>query len=669
MKLANFVTHKGLRSLIDTVVLKSNYALAETYMFSNFHITRLLKDNLALPQLDQKFFYQCLSVVTIMNTRAKTVPAVMLESAAQFNMLRPYGVEKVDATDLMDLMPDLAKTMATMAANHLWENLTSRVKAYLKWKHPGLKTYWDTIAMFVADFPSCPVVKIDKLKLSNKKGKRLSAATVAKRVAATAVLTELRRMCPLKSGNHYASSAHKLLPFYANLHREVEQHLAERRLLQARGVPLKKTKARRFTLLPEKSGFTVSYIPICERFMVSLVSKLKHDGRPVEKFTGGRGTALECEAMWEKYCNLNAVETKTRSFHRRFLTDGCGSSVLTDSRQALVQSNTNEPWNPKLLNGKKKVGYSGTDPGITDVATVAHFKVVDGTNQPTETSSYSSSRYYEAAKIKLSARRTARWNEETSDEHIMLSRDMDTSTMEGQEALVTDYLDVVRGLIDHRFNKGYRNMRFLRYVFKQKAVNEICDMIAPPDQFTVVGFGDWSGPGGTCIKRRYCGPLQDIKRELKRRTDSVAFRTVWEYLTSMTCHLTWKRLTNMVAASTTRNRNGDLVSKGPSKVHKVLHCKTSARGNSPKNTTWNRDVNASRNILMLLMLEIRGFNRPAEFQPLPKRRARTKASDGLAAPVASQSLSLGASIFKPDGGNIAQGLRRDVMRSKRPVLK
>jgi hypothetical protein len=34
--------------------------------------------------------------------------------------------------------------------------------------------------------------------------------------------------------------------------------------------------------------------------------------------------------------------------------------------------------------------------------------------------------------------------------------------------------------IDHRFNKGYRNMRFLRYVFKQKAVNEICNMIAPP---------------------------------------------------------------------------------------------------------------------------------------------------------------------------------------------
>jgi hypothetical protein len=55
-----------------------------------------------------------------MNTRAKTVPAVMLRSAAQFNMLRPYGVERWMRRDLMDLMPDLAKTMATMAANHLW---------------------------------------------------------------------------------------------------------------------------------------------------------------------------------------------------------------------------------------------------------------------------------------------------------------------------------------------------------------------------------------------------------------------------------------------------------------------------------------------------------------------------------------------------------------------
>jgi hypothetical protein len=70
-------------------------------------------------------------------------------------------------------------------------------------------------------------------------------------------------------------------------------------------------------------------------------------------------------------------------------------------------------------------------------------------------------------------------------------------------------------------------MRFLRYVFKQKAVNEICNMIAPPDQFT-------GGLSETGTVQVYQAPLlwtSSFSKQLKRRTDSVAFRTVWEYLT------------------------------------------------------------------------------------------------------------------------------------------
>jgi hypothetical protein len=87
----------------------------------------------------------------------------------------------------------------------------------------------------------------------------------------------------------------------------------------------------------------------------------------------------------------------------------------------------------------------------------------------------------------------------------------------------------------------------------------------------------------------------------------------------MTCHLTWKRLTNMVAASTTA-RETETWSPGAVEGPQSAHCKTSAR-QQPEEHHVEPDVNASRNILMLLMLEIRGFNRPAEFQPLPKRRA------------------------------------------------
>ena len=118
-------------------------------------------------------------------------------------------------------------------------------------------------------------------------------------------------------------------------------------------------------------------------------------------------------------------------------------------------------------------------------------------------------------------------------------------------------------------------MRFLRYTFKKKAVKEICDMLAPPNEFTIVGFGDWSGPNGTLLKRRYSGPLQEIKKELKRRTDSVAFRPIWEYKTSVLDSQTWTRMKNMVATSWSRDKEKKMVQRKKSKIHKVMHCQTS----------------------------------------------------------------------------------------------
>jgi hypothetical protein len=87
------------------------------------------------------------------------------------------------------------------------------------------------------------------------------------------------------------------------------------------------------------------------------------------------------------------------------------------------------------------------------------------------------------------------------------------------------YLATVRQLHGHRASRATGTCA-LRYTFKKKAVKEICDMLALRTSSLLL-FGDWSGPNGTLIKRRYSGPLQEIKKELKRRTDSVAFRPIW----------------------------------------------------------------------------------------------------------------------------------------------
>ena len=51
-----------------------------------------------------------------------------------------------------------------------------------------------------------------------------------------------------------------------------------------------------------------------------------------------------------------------------------------------------------------------------------------------------------------------------------------------------------------------------------------------------------------------------------------------------------------------------------SKVHKVLHCCSNDKQGSPCcGTTWNRDINASKNMLSLTLCMVHGQERPRAF--------------------------------------------------------
>jgi hypothetical protein len=97
----------------------------------------------------------------------------------------------------------------------------------------------------------------------------------------------------------------------------------------------------------------------------------------------------------------------------------------------------------------------------------------------------------------------------------------DLSTVDGLAAHTCSYLASVREAHAHCASRGYRNMRSCASL-KKKAVGDICDMLVLPDAFTVLGYGDWSIPAARSIKRRFCGPNQEIKKELRRRVDSVS---------------------------------------------------------------------------------------------------------------------------------------------------
>ena len=631
MKLASFCPDAGLRKLLSSAVMDCNVVLAEAYAFANYHVTRVMEAGGAVEDVGAKFYYACLTAVTCSSAKTKPPSRAMAESAKSFAALRPEGVTPIDFSLLGDIKSELCIGMAAMAANHLWLNLQARLNKYLAWKHPDLtKKLRQAVVKCVALEPKVTPSTVPALSLVTEKGSEFHGARGALIRKALDLVAELRSICPL-NGTGAACNAYLLLPLYFRIMRDTEAAQESARNGSLSFSQAKRIRSARFSLLPNKGGFTISHVPICTRALVGLLRRLKVNGVPVTALKTNNVSPKDQTTLWRKFFAVNSVETFERYFSNRISTDGVAVTVYMERWQACVLSSQSPEMDVNSIEtdrGKKDVIFAGVDPGVTDVVTVAHTRdesITGAKAVPADVSSYSSSRYYEEAKFKASKRATDAWNEETDDSIQRIDHASDRSQVLGMEAHLSTYLAELRGLLKHRAQRGYRNMRFMRYRFKQIAVGAICDLIAPPGSYTVVGYGDWSGLQGSLLKRRFSGPQQDIKRELRGRA-SVLFRSVWEYRTSVTCHETWRRLTNMRAVSHSYDRTSRaMVERKRGSIHKVLHCKSSKHApGRDGGGTWNRDVNAARNILMLLMLEVRGAARPAEFMPAESSARRSK---------------------------------------------
>ena len=91
---------------------------------------------------------------------------------------------------------------------------------------------------------------------------------------------------------------------------------------------------------------------------------------------------------------------------------------------------------------------------------------------------FSAAEYYKRAKIFSSARRTRRWNEDTLEDVTNLPSSK-TADLDKLKSHCKQYIEVLPRITKHRATKGYRAMRFTRHVYRAKAINAICDMIAP----------------------------------------------------------------------------------------------------------------------------------------------------------------------------------------------
>lgn len=680
MKLSTFIPHNWIRSKLDTLVLEMNKLLGEGYIFANFHIARLFENRIPIPPVDRNFFYRCLIAVSINNCRAATLGEDFKRSRELFDLMREPGQSKVDITGKVknQVVADLSIMMATMASNHLWTNLEKRLSTYLKWKYPNLvaRLRNDILAAVI----KCPTKNIDTMfKLSPNVTKlptalptaRLrstkSAISIAKKkigrnepqgsplrtrlanlqsrltrlsddwlssknrrvnecntkcVLARDVALSLRSVIPLPSKKAFASRAHMTLPLY---HKILSETIAS-----------DNERLRKFSLLPYKSKFTLSHIPISKMAFFYLIKGCEFETCREEI------ADKKYRNIWERFANLKLVETDSRKFGDRILTDGFAVSILMNKPTSLTCCMQSDAFSSRMdeylttdeggiVSFKDNVSVVAVDPGVTDILTVTG---LDGC-----TKSYSSAKYYCKGLIFKSQRQTNAWNLETADilPDDIPTRDDSRSEQIGEYARF--YFGVAPTLLAHRAARGYRNLRFRRYCKKQKLVLEIADFVAPrkKNNKVLVGFGDWKGVGNTPISRRTSGPLQAIRFELRGR-DNVIMEDVDEFRTSQRCSCCENPLCNMVAFTHRRKRDGTGWERSEvrKRIHKILHCKSSHCGVPRQQSggrlhcgkTWDRDVNASRNILMLTIHQVFGRERPMAFRrDATKSRSQTPPPD------------------------------------------
>ena len=651
-----------LKAKLNDVVLDGNRLLGEGYAFANFHVNRLLDAGQAIPVIDRNFYYRCLLAVCVSNCRESTLGDAIAESMQMFDGLRDPAQPKVDATLYNQLIADLSISMATMASNHLWTNLDSRIESFLRWRHPDLKRFHKAVVRAVAISPGESIDKIfeaaslyfksrrsrarvqaaveqpaeakpkrvmkmtpareAKLRKEQENAERLAekkAREDAQRTRAMAVAAEMREMLPLR-GKRFASKCFLSLRLYHYLLRQTEAAKAEHKVrMDSLEVDQRKPfKGRLFSLLPLKSGFTTSYIPISSMFLLAILRSIglsKHRGD---------GRLLNFRDVWSSFFCIRLVETRrSRTFNERIMTDGYAISALVSCKVSLDTSKGKSDVDAESMKDLVSSAAEGTtlrvvgvDPGFTDVVTAAF--------DNRESASYSSSRYYEVSKVKHSQRRTRVMNDEkkSDTDNLLATGGGKTADLAKLGGFIKAYLSVLRPLLVHRMQRQYRKLRFLRHIFKQKAVKEIVDMIVCPDPnvLTLVGFGNWSGGSRSPISRQHAGPIQMIKDKIGKRPNA-AIKPVDEYKTSQLDSNNLVKLVNMRATTIKKMRDGSKVERLNNKVHKVLHCKPSAdcKHLACKETTWNRDVNASRNILTLFLYELNGLARPAAFCRPEKR--------------------------------------------------
>jgi hypothetical protein len=551
-------------TIVEDILPKINAISFLSYKLLNYHFARLLEENKPLPEIKQNLFYQsCCMVSRLKYTKDTTDTTTELYES--FSQMKQYITDELPARDYLCLgyITNLNKLQITMTNNHLKLNFYNRFRKYLK-----LRT-GETDNAVVYNW-------LKDIYEPNYDGKNVFVLYMRKWLKY--IPTEVNIV---KHSNHFVK-------IYYSILKEFEKYP------DTKGI-------RTFTLLPHKHGFTQSHITICN---AGLENTLKYIANELKRANNDSNSGLDVKKFeensneyWKELFNITKYETKNKKF---------GYTILTDGKSVVLQMR--KPVKPEIITTEYTEqhydNFLGIDPGIRALITS-----YDTNNKVIQVSTRE---YRHKSKMIYACKKREKWYKKWEHyEEWKLIPTIKTS----KTIVMKEYFKYVfprmQTFTEFHMEKGFRNLNFTSYCRSKATLAKICERISGVSKSTknvktLVGFGDYSQQHGL-VKSHPTTPILRLKRELRRYCKVV---DIDEYKTSKTCSSCNKEI-ELYRNRIQRKKKGVLepIAK-MSNIHSVIRCKH----NECKLCCMDRDINASKNILGLLLGQYRGEERPLCFK-------------------------------------------------------
>ncbi|KAL3148147.1 hypothetical protein ABBQ38_014429 [Trebouxia sp. C0009 RCD-2024] len=375
-----------------------------------------------------------------------------------------------------------------------------------------------------------------------------------------------------------------------------------------------------FTLLPQKSNQT-AFITIST---TSLHKLLKEEGfqrvgslstKSCSEFTAN------ADHWWGIFTSsFQFCQRINRQFKHQLSTDGVSVGVTTfnskqtqpppPAKSAKRKRNASRPstWVQGLPANTPLTATRilGLDPGRNSLftAVIHEGQATDSLQAPIpikhQVLSWSRSRWQEASGIKHAKLMRELWlhDDPILQEDLLTTPTPKVSSTAAFGRHIHHRLTHLPAAVSHFGARKYRQLRWSRYMQKQRAMASMCNSITGGKSDTIVAYGD--AKFACCGKGNEATPTTSLRKNLGK---ACKVYDVDEFRTSKLCCVCHHAMAGMPLPSIERCRNdGD-------HSYSVRLC--SNRG--CERMMWNRDVNAAINVLKLFLAWTSGADKPSAF--------------------------------------------------------